>query len=83
MSACHPPLFSLYTHMPTLRHGPRRSPATQYLLVSKVEARPDLISMVTGCLACVEESLQLEDVEEGMVNSRHLFQAPSSTDGGP
>lgn len=67
--------------MHTRRHG--LSPVTHYLLVSEVEARPDFVSMVTGCLACVEEPFQLKDVEEGMVNRGHLLQAPSSTDRGP
>lgn len=66
--------------MHTLRHGPPW--AIHYILVSEVEAWPDLVSMVTGCLACVEEPLQLKDVEEGMVGSGHLLKAPSSTNRG-
>lgn len=79
MSAYHPPLFSLYTHASTQA----QSLATRYLLVSEVEARPDLVGMVTGCLACVEKPFQLKDVEEGMVNSGHLLQASPSTNGRP
>lgn len=78
MSACHPPLFSLYTHAQS-----GTVPATHYLLVSEVEARPDLVSMVAGCLARVEEPFQLKDIEEGMVNTGHLLHAPSGTNRGP
>lgn len=77
MSACH---LSACTPTHTLSHG---VPATHYILVSEVEAWPDLIGMVTGCLACVEEPLQLKDVEERMVHRVHLLQAPSGANGGP
>lgn len=37
-----------------------------YVLISQVQSRPDLISMVTGCLPRVQQPLQLEDTEDGV-----------------
>lgn len=47
-----------------------------YVLVSKVEAWPDLIGMVTGSLACEEEPLQFKDTEEGVLGRGSVLQVP-------
>lgn len=43
------------------------TPVGRYILISQVESRPDLISMVTGCLPCVQQPFELEDAEDGVV----------------
>lgn len=40
----------------------------QYVLISQVKSWPDFIGMVTGCLPSVQESLQLKNIEDGVVD---------------
>lgn len=68
----HPPLPHTSSFpLPALRISNTPQPPVlvplQYILIAQVEAWPDLVGVVAGCLPRVQQPFQLEDAEDGVV----------------
>ena len=83
LHASLPPFSFLLAHTLTRAHTQPWPQSARYLLVSEVEAWPDLVGVVTGGLAGVQQPLQLEDVEEGVLDGGRLLQGASQADWRP